>query len=440
MPRLLSAMLALAIGCAALAVSPDAAGWPGLSVAWADDDDDGGDDGGGSSSFDGGRDGAGFGPARRIPRPARAAPPPEALPEIVAPDLLESELVQLLAEGFGLLERIDLPSVPAVLWRLAPPPGLAPEAARDRVRALPGGVAADLNHLYRPGQAATPAAQTQAPCRHANCGSRLLVDWPDQARRAAGCAAPVPVGVIDTAVNPAHALLDGAALEVVRLGELAGSSSAGHGTAVVSALLGQPGSRIEGLLPEVQVLAVDIFTRAGGDERADTVALLRGLDLIAGRGLRVANLSLSGPGNAALAAVLDRLAAGGLVVVAAAGNGGPQAPPAWPAAHPAVIAVTAVDGRGRVYRQAQRGDHIDLAAPGVGLMLAASVSGARERSGTSFAVPFVSAAAALILGAEPELPVAAVGARLRALTRDAGAEGPDPVFGAGILDAGGLCR
>lgn len=450
MSRVLTMLLVLAVGWAGLAIGPDAAGRPGLATAWADDDDDDDDDdggggvsGAGGSFSSGGRDGSAPAANRRSPRAARAPtiPLPAALPEIVAADLPESAILLLLAEGFGLLERIDLPAVPAVLWRLAPPPGLAPTQARDRVRALPGGEASDLNHLYRPGQAAMPAAARTAPCRHANCAAQALVGWPDPEARAAGCAAPVPVGVIDTAVNAGHDLLAGAKLEVVRLGDLpGGQSSAGHGTAVVSVLLGRPGSRIEGLLPEVPVLAVDIFTQTGGDERADTVALLRGLDLLAQAGVRVANLSLSGPENAALALVLDRLADRGLVVVAAAGNGGPQAPPAWPAAHPRVIAVTAVDARGRVFRQAQRGDHLDLAAPGVGLLLAASVRGARERSGTSFAVPFVSAAAALILGAEPGLGAAEVGARLRGLARDAGAPGPDAVFGAGILDAGALCR
>ena len=41
------------------------------------------------------------------------------------------------------------------------------------------------------------------------------------------------------------------------------------------------------------------------------------------------------------------------------------------------LAVTAVDRRGQVYRRANRGDHIDLAAPGVNLWTAASISGVR---------------------------------------------------------------
>ena len=98
-----------------------------------------------------------------------------------------------------------------------------------------------------------------------------------------------------------------------------------------------------------------------------------------------------------------------------------------------MLAVTAVDRRAQVYRRAGRGEHIDIAAPGVDVWTAASISGARPRTGTSFAAPFVTAAAALMVQAEPELTPAQLRERLRLSTRDLGAEGPDAVFGHGLL-------
>jgi subtilisin family serine protease len=163
------------------------------------------------------------------------------------------------------------------------------------------------------------------------------------------------------------------------------------------------------------------------------------MDFLAGRGTRVLNLSLAGPPNAVLEEAIARLAAAGVVVVAAAGNGGPRAEPAYPAAYPTVIAVTAVDRSGAIYRRAGRGDHIDIAAPGVEVWTAASVRGARPKTGTSFAAPFVSAAAALLLGAEPNLAPADVRLRLKAAAQDLGETGEDPVFGAGLVQATGLC-
>ncbi len=104
-----------------------------------------------------------------------------------------------------------------------------------------------------------------------------------------------------------------------------------------------------------------------------------------------------------------------------------------------MLAVTAVDARGRVYRNAQRGPHLDLAAPGVNLLAATSIRGARGKSGTSYAVPFVTAAAALLVSQSPDLGASAIAAQLKAQARDLGAEGPDAIFGTGLLDASGLC-
>jgi subtilisin family serine protease len=100
--------------------------------------------------------------------------------------------------------------------------------------------------------------------------------------------------------------------------------------------------------------------------------------------------------------------------------------------------VTAIDARGRVCGHAQRGDHVALAAPGVNLLAATSIRGARAKTGTSFAVPFVTAASALLLS-RADLTAAEVRATLAATARDLGAAGRDPVFGYGLLSAQDFC-
>lgn len=150
-------------------------------------------------------------------------------------------------------------------------------------------------------------------------------------------------------------------------------------------------------------------------------------------------MSLSGPANALLEQVVRRLSERGMVIVAAAGNGGPKAGPAYPAAYAEVIAVTAVDRMKRPYRRAGRGEHIDLAAPGVQVWTAASVSGARPKTGTSFAAPFVTAAAALMKSANGNATAADIQDALGKSAEDLGAPGKDDVFGWGLLNASAAC-
>ena len=102
-------------------------------------------------------------------------------------------------------------------------------------------------------------------------------------------------------------------------------------------------------------------------EIASTVSLVRAIDWLLSSDVDAINLSLAGPPNRLLEVALARVAERGVMVLAAAGNGGPMARPKFPAAYETVVAVTAVDAKGRAFRLANRGDYLDLAAPGVNL-------------------------------------------------------------------------
>lgn len=452
-------------------------GFAGVGIAHADDDDD--DDGGGGGNGSG-SGGSGYSERsssrslreaplvkrwkrsvrRNAPRVRRAARiratpvqaatlPDFARGEIVVTNLNEADLARLVADGFELLERVDLVEVATVLYRLGVPARLSLEEARSLVRAQPSGATGDFNHYYRhEEQAPTGGAddpdlplpvEEVAPCTHLNCPALDLIGWPG--KRAGQCRVDVPIGIIDTNVNEAHENLAGARIEVLRLSAERGDPSQSvHGTAVTSLLVGQVPDRAPGLVPEAGVIVVDVFSRDEGDERASVVSLLKALDLLSRRDVPVINMSLAGPPNAALEAALSALARpGGALVLAAAGNGGPRAGVAYPAGYATVLAITAVDQRGQVYRRAQRGAHVDLAAPGVEVWSATSVKGVRPRTGTSFAVPFVTAAAALLVSRDPGILPETVAAQLRLLVRDLGAPGQDDVFGAGLLSLGSLC-
>lgn len=451
-----SVMLSLALLVAG-ALAPPLASQASLFVApaLADDDDGGGDDDDGGSSGGPGLGGRSTGgkaqgrasgsffrlfdrgifksrPAQRRQTARRAAPVPvdSAPRELATIDLGEAGLAALEAEGFSVLARDRLEALGSTVTRLAIPASLSLDAARSRVVAL-APAAVDLNHYYRPQERDAQA------CLTADCLARNLIDW--HPAETASCALEVSLGMIDTAVNRDHDALRNARLEVVRLADAeARPSGAQHGTAVASLFVAETDSRAPGLLPGARLIAVDTFS-GGRDDLTDVYSLVRGLDLLVTRRVRVVNLSLSGPDNALLARAVTRAALADVVLVAAAGNGGPRARPAYPAAYPEVVAVTAVDRARRIYRRAVRGAHVDIAAPGVAVWTAASISGARQKSGTSFAAPFVSAAAALYRAGNPAATRAEVIAALTARAEDLGDPGRDDVFGWGLVQPRGLC-
>ncbi len=400
-------------------------------------DDDGDDDGPGASRDD--DDDDGFAPARAAPAaaPSRPSPPPPpaAAGEIVALELTVEDLAVLLAQGFSVVEERRLSVFGETSRRLRIPPGLSLDEAREAARALPSGRNADANHFYRPQQDAPTA------CMGPECPPGVLEGWAHGLPREIDCGGTGPIGMIDTGINEIHEVFSGAQLDLTRIGDEAlQPSRAIHGTAVAALLVGQRGSRAPGLLPGSRLVAFDAFHRVGRDERTDVFTLVEALDRLAEEGVAVINLSLAGPPNAVLAEVVRRLVAeDDIVLTASVGNAGPAAEPAYPAAYPEVIAVTAVDRDGEVYRRAGTGAHVDIAAPGVEVWSAASVSGARWQTGTSFAVPFVTAAAALLRRARPDLPAQDVGPALKALAQDAGEPGPDAVFGAGLVALDALC-
>ena len=247
--------------------------------------------------------------------------------------------------------------------------------------------------------------------------------------------------MIDTGINATHEIIAGANLEIIRLADEAlEPSKAVHGTAVASVLIGGDQSRVPGLVREARVVAVDAFGRSGSDERADLISVLRGLDVLAARDVKVVSLSLAGPDNRLLLDAVNTLVSDvGITIVAAAGNAGPRADPAFPAHYEPVIAVTAVDTGAKIYRRAQRGEHLDIAAPGVNLLAATSIRGARLKTGTSFAVPYVTATAAVLLSEDPSRTPSDVANWLAANARDLGPEGQDEVFGWGMLQTQGVC-
>lgn len=272
--------------------------------------------------------------------------------------------------------------------------------------------------------------------RFAQAGPRVYAGEMVGLAAPGGCRVPgnVTLGLIDGPVDPSHPALAG--VEVTNesvLGDGARVPGAEHGTAVAALMVGQdPTGVLAGFASGARLHAVLAFGRGRGGEVGDVEAIGAALDRLTGRGVRLINMSFAGPENRALGNLLSRAASRGVVMVAAAGNGG-TSQTAYPAGAPEVIAVTAIDAGYRRYRQANTGGYIEFAAPGVDVFVAGRRGGSYA-SGTSYAAPIVTALVARIArGAS----VQTVRNRLRASAVDLGQPGRDGEFGWGLVRVGG---
>jgi subtilisin family serine protease len=272
--------------------------------------------------------------------------------------------------GYVVVSKASLGALSVNIFRLRIPRGSTVPAALRQLRARFPGLITDANHLF------DPSAKGVSPVQQA----RLLMKWQE---RPNSCGDNVRIGAVDGAVDLSHPALEGQrivyrsfhnpALEPARQD---------HGTAVAAMLVGK--KAWGGLLPAAELKAANIFEKSSsGKVSANAFGLLKAVDWLVSERVHVINLSVAGGTNKIMDKVLRKALRKGVVVAAAAGNGGRSAAPAYPAAYKFVLAVTAVNVKRVVYAQANRGSYVDFAAPGVDIWTAVPGGGKRQ-SGTSF--------------------------------------------------------
>jgi serine protease AprX len=233
----------------------------------------------------------------------------------------------------------------------------------------------------------------------------------------------VTVAIVDTGIDASHPEFQGA--HIVAWADLAGGGASpydedGHGTHVAALVAGQ--HPLRGGAPGVSLIVVKVFDSSGS---ATDSAVAAGITYSVDHGAQVIGLSLGGgtfpilgsaSENAAQSAV-DR----GVIVVAAAGNDGPNnSDVRSPASAQGAIAVAAIGSDMKVADFSSRGaassglipglggfqrtapdEKPEISAPGVKITSAWLNHGYADASGTSMAVPFVVSAFALTLQAHP---------------------------------------
>ncbi|GHG67524.1 hypothetical protein GCM10010919_16270 [Alishewanella longhuensis] len=250
------------------------------------------------------------------------------------------------------------------------------------------------------------------------------------------CQWPVTLGMIDTAIALDHPALQQQTghLTILQRNFLPEdvAQSLAHGTAIAGVLAGQ--HQVAPLLPQLNLFSASAFYPSNLYQQSATLShIILALDWLAGQEVKIINMSLTGPDNPVLAAIVQQLALKQIILVAAAGNGGPAASPLFPAAYNDVLAVTAVDEQLQLYRWANQGDYIDFAAHGVKVAALRADGEVALQSGTSIATPVVTAAAACLRAQQPELTLAELRLALIAQARDLGKQGKDQQFGYGLI-------
>ena len=328
--------------------------------------------------------------------------------------------LQLEEEGY-LFDRVsELEGLGFLLAEVAAPASFDLSATRAGIYEVIGGDRADvdLNHLYTAG---VPAEASEL----AGLPPRALLTLPNDLSDLT-----LRIGIIDSSVDQAHVAFSQSSITTRRFVDNETPPDF-HGTAIASIIASNDPSAL-GLAPRAELFAAEVFDQtAEQGEFASTVSLIKALNWLVTQEVSVVNISLAGPPNRLLETALARVRERGVLAIAAAGNGGPMAQPMYPAAYPQVVAVTATDERGRAFRLANRGEYVDIAAPGVNIRHAQAGGGYAASSGTSYAVPFVTVAAARLMQSNSE-PSAMLDA-LYAGTLDIGAPGRDQIYGYGQL-------
>ena len=335
--------------------------------------------------------------------------------------MAEPEVFDKLAEeGYLFATVTDLPGMGMRLAEVAAPSSFDITEVRQGVIDIVGKDHAevDLNHIYTAGTVVdSPREEGIAP--------RASVEFPRDIDQMA-----LRIGMIDSQVDTSHPSLRSANVKSRSFAPKGAQLPDFHGTAIAS-IIAANGTEFQGLAPKSEVYAASVFeVDSTRGEIASTVSLVRALDWLMSSGVETVNISLAGPPNRLLEAALARARESGVMILAAAGNGGPTADPMYPAAYDSVVAVTAVDGNGQVFRLANRGAYLDLAAPGVSLLHARAGGGYSASSGTSFAVPFATTAAARLKFMQPDNDALQ---QLFRSAQDIGPPGRDDIYGYGLL-------
>ena len=343
-----------------------------------------------------------------------------------------AQAIESIARRYNLtrLESINLPLIGSMVyrWRVA---------GRRSVADIVGSIedqhaviaSAQPNYVFR----LQEDAAAKDPPRSGDDAAQYVLGklQIDQAHHLA-TGKDVAIAVIDSDIDAKHPDLAGTAMKRFdALGDEQAPQQ--HGTAMAGAIAAH--GKLSGVALGPKLLAARAFDDTPGAARGTSFAIYKSLQWAADNSARVVNMSFAGPPDPLLHRMLTAAYDKGMVLIAAAGNAGPNSAPLYPAADADVIAVTATDMSDGIYKMANRGQFIAVAAPGVDVLALAPGESYQLTTGTSVAAAEVSGIAALLLELKPSLTPADVRTILMTSAKPMSAGGQQNDSGAGLANA-----
>ena len=203
----------------------------------------------------------------------------------------------------------------------------------------------------------------------------------------------------------------------------------GHGTHVAGIIAAEDNNiGVVGVAPGADLYALKVLDRTGSGYVSDVVMAIQWATV---NEIQVINMSLGGAYDIWLDGACLLAYVEGLILVAAAGNGGSVI---YPAAYDSVIAVSATNSADELAYFSSTGPEVKLAAPGEDIYSTYKGGGYTTLSGTSMASPHVAGVAALVI-ASGISDAMGVRTKLQETADDLGATGWDSKYGWGLVDA-----
>ncbi|MBQ3378426.1 MAG: S8 family serine peptidase [Clostridia bacterium] len=209
-----------------------------------------------------------------------------------------------------------------------------------------------------------------------------------------------------------------------------------HGTKVMQMICGDKNELgVTGMARGAKIVPLRCFSATKNPNVSNLVKIID--DAVNVYGCDVINMSWSvDVKSAALYNAIERAYSAGVVLVAASGNvssGAPQGTVLYPAAYEHVLGVSSVNKALSYVSSAQHTVAVDVCAPGAYITFTGADEESITSTGTSFAAPCVTAAAAVILQLAPDMDNADMLWLFKERAIDLGDEGYDNYYGCGFI-------